>query len=210
MLVSAIGTARADEVDTCANAYESAQRHHKAGELKTSIAEAQTCAREVCPEILKKDCSQWVTTWRAEEREKERAAKEPPPDARSKPAPVSAPPPSSSSTPSREEPSRPVPVMTYVLGGVGLVALGGATGFMLNGMTIRKRLDQNRCSPTCDEADVDRARTSFLAADILGVAGVAALAGAVVFYLTRPEATSRTGGVAIIPGAGGASLQATF
>lgn len=206
-LVCSAGSARADEIDTCANAYESAQRHHKSGELKASISEAQTCARDVCPEILKKDCSQWVTTWRAEEKEKdrERAAKEPPPETKPSPAP-----PSSSSSPSAEEPSRPVPVITYVLGGVGVLALGGATGFMLDGIAVRGRLDDSRCSPACDEADVDRARTSFLVADILGVAGIAAIGGAVVFYLTRPEVNAQTGSVAIIPSAGGASLRATF
>src|SRR5690348_13948842 len=116
-------SARADEIDACANAYETAQRHHKAGELKASIVDAQTCARDVCPEILKKDCSSWVTAWRAEEREKEqreRAAKEPPSEPKTKPAPPPAASASTSTTmttPAADEPSRPVPTLTYVLGG---------------------------------------------------------------------------------------------
>jgi hypothetical protein len=204
VLAAGADSARADEIDMCANAYESAQRHHKAGELKTSIADAQTCARDVCPEILKKDCSGWVTAWRAEEKEKERerAAREPPP-----PAPVAT-----GTPPPAPEPSRPVPTMTYVLGGVGLLALGGATGFALNGVNIRNDLDRQGCAKRgdCDQSDVDRARTRLLIADVLGVAGALAVAGAIVFYVTRPDAPARPGSVAIIPALGGAFLRTTF
>lgn len=197
LLVSGLGTARADAIDVCANAYEAAQRHHKAGELKASLMDAQTCSRDVCPEVLRKDCSSWVSAWRAEEREKNKPPEPQPEPAKTKPGahPDSA--------------SRPVPTMTYVLGGAGILLLGGATAFVLNGVNIRQDLDRKQCAPSCDAGDVARARTQFLVADILGVAGLAAIAGALVIYLTRPDAT-RAGSVSVIPVAGGASLRATF
>jgi ribosome modulation factor len=159
VLTAIADSARADEIDTCANAYESAQRHHKTGDLKASISDAQTCARDVCPEVLKKDCSSWLTSWRAEERDKEkekereRAAKE-----RAEPSPA----PSGPATPAAPtEPSRPVPPLTYVLGGLGLVALGGAAGFMLRGVNTRNDLDEQGCAQRgdCNPSEVDRART---------------------------------------------------
>lgn len=217
LAIAAPRTARADEIDACANAYETAQRHHKAGELKASIVDAQTCARDVCPEILKKDCSSWLTTWRAEER-----AAEPKPKSASKPEPKSEPKSESKSKPVPQEepshsgPSRPVPIVTYVLAGVGVVSLGVATGFMLNGVNVRKDLDRQECAPSCDSAQVDRARTSLLVADIFGIAGAAAIGGALVIYLTRPEAngSAKTGSLSITPAvtraSAGASLQATF
>lgn len=201
--VVGVGVARADEVDTCANAYENAQRHHKAGELKASISDAKTCARDVCPEILKKDCSAWVTTWSAEEKSAEPKAK-PSPTPPPAPAPIKT-----------EEPSRPVPTMTWVLGGVGVLALGGATASFLIGMNTRRDLDAQGCAARgdCNGDAVDRARTSFLVADIFGIAGLAAIGGAIVIYATRPDAngaTSAKTSVAIIPSSGGASLRATF
>ena len=221
VLFAGLGTARADEAETCANAYENAQRHHKSGELKASIVEAQTCARDVCPDFLKKDCASWLATWRAEDREKEqreRAAKDPPLDTKTKPPPP--PNPSNASNASNastssaatttDAPARPVPVMTWVLGGVGFIALAGATYFMIDGINTRHDLDKLQCAPTCDSNDVDRARTSLLVADILGVAGLIAVGGALVIYVTRPDASPRSAGVSIIPYAGGASLRTTF
>src|SRR5262249_39967916 len=51
--------ARADEIDRCANAYESAQRLRQRGEIRQARAAAVTCARDVCPAVLRKDCSTW-------------------------------------------------------------------------------------------------------------------------------------------------------
>jgi len=210
LLVASPTLARADEIDACANAYETAQRHHKAGELKASIIDATTCAREICPEILKKDCQSWLTTWRAEEKEKEpktKPATAPAPSPSPAPAPPSA---KEKESPAKDEPSRPVPALTYVVGGVGILALGVATGFMLNGVNVRNDLDRKQCRPSCESDEVDRARTSFLVADIFGVVGALAVGGALVIYLTRPEANAKTGSVSISPYAGGASLRATF
>jgi hypothetical protein len=81
---------------------------------------------------------------------------------------------------------RPVPVATWVLAGVGVAGIG-AFG-VLGGIGLSKEgdLDARRCAPNCPSEDVDSVRTTFLIGDIALGVGVAALAGATVFYLTRP------------------------
>lgn len=51
--------ARADEIDNCANNYEAAQRLRQRGELRAARSAASVCARDVCPAVLRKDCSAW-------------------------------------------------------------------------------------------------------------------------------------------------------
>src|SRR5687768_1560329 len=60
-------TANADEVDACANAYEAAQRLHQKSDPK-AVSEAATCARDVCPEVLRKECAVWVKEWAPSEK----------------------------------------------------------------------------------------------------------------------------------------------
>lgn len=93
-------------------------------------------------------------------------------------------------------PDRPVPMMTWVLGGIGVAGLGG---FAILGATTVNRENSLRasCEPECDEREVDALKTRYLLADIsLGV-GAVALAGAAVFYITRPEVRSERGGLAL-------------
>lgn len=71
------------------------------------------------------------------------------------PAPASAP---------VSEPARPVPVAAYVLGGLGLLALGSFTYFGLEGKAKERELEH--CKPDCVQSDVDRMRAAYLAADI--------------------------------------------
>src|SRR5689334_20628498 len=120
--------ARADEVDTCANAFEAAQRLHKKDDPK-AISEASTCARDVCPEVLRKECSVWVKEWTPAPKASEPAPKtpEPAPKAEAKEA---------ETTETTSETSRPVPVLTYVLGAGGLVTIGVASVFALHGVSI--------------------------------------------------------------------------
>jgi hypothetical protein len=83
------------------------------------------------------------------------------------------------------EKHRPVPASVYVLGGVGMLALGSFAYFGLQGRSAASDLDA--CKPNCLEADVDRARTKLIIADVsLGVS-VISLGTAVYLLLTRPE-----------------------
>jgi len=94
------------------------------------------------------------------------------------------------STPA-ESYERPVPAATIVLGGIGLAGLAGFG--VLAGMSLSEKsdLDDRGCKPNCPTGDVDSIRTKFLVGDIALGVGVAALAGATIFYLTRPSVPAR-------------------
>ena len=89
-----------------------------------------------------------------------------------------------------------VPVMTWVLGGVGVVALGSFVYFRTSGVNDYNELNDT-CSPACNPDDVDPIRKKFTYSYIsLGV-GAASIAGAAAFYFA-----GRSGG-------SGPSVQAT-
>lgn len=92
-----------------------------------------------------------------------------------------------------------VPVASYVLGGVGLLALGSFTFFRLAGMSDYDDL-KGSCSPGCDPDEGDSVRTKlYISYASLGV-GVAALAGAATIYLVNTKPT-QTGGLRLRVGA---------
>jgi hypothetical protein len=86
---------------------------------------------------------------------------------------------------------RPVPLATWVLAGVGVAGIGafGVLGGI--GLSREGDLDARGCAPNCPSEDVDSVRTTFLIGDIALGVGVAALAGATIFYLTRPAVPAR-------------------
>ncbi len=104
------------------------------------------------------------------------------------------------------------PTGAWVLGGVGVVALGSFAYF---GLTAKHKLNdlKESCSPTCSDSQTQSGRTSAAVADVsLGV-GVAALIGAVTWTLLAPSSSSKgsesarvdvvptaTGGVALYHG----------
>ena len=76
---------------------------------------------------------------------------------------------------------RPVPMISYVLGGVGAAALGSFALFGILG-----KLEQG-CAPHCTADEVGSMRRDYAIADVsLGVA-VLSLGAATVFYLARPS-----------------------
>jgi hypothetical protein len=101
---------------------------------------------------------------------------------------------------------RPVPLVVYPLLGVGALGLASFAGFALSGRAERNRLERT-CSPRCTDSDLSAVRTRFLVGDIsLGV-GLAALVGAGVVYLARPEEPARSSvGFAPLAGGGIATL----
>jgi hypothetical protein len=84
-------------------------------------------------------------------------------------------------------PSRPVPVATYVLGAVALVAFGGFVAFGVSG---RSQLDDlHACAGSCSPWDVSALRRDMVLTDVsLGV-GVVAAALATWLFITRPPGT---------------------
>jgi hypothetical protein len=83
--------------------------------------------------------------------------------------------------------ARPMPTVSYVLGGVGVAALAASVFFESKGLSQRSDLDSQQCKPYCNKSDVDSAKQSILIGDMsLGV-GILSLGAATYFYLTRPS-----------------------
>lgn len=107
-----------------------------------------------------------------------------------KPEPVTAAPAPVMVTPRAPAPPKGVPVVSYVLGGVGVLALGGFTYLRLSGINDYNSLDES-CSPRCNEDDVDEIRNKFTLSYVALGVGAAAITSAVVIYaVTRgPDET---------------------
>jgi hypothetical protein len=80
---------------------------------------------------------------------------------------------------------RRIPLATWVLGGVGVAALGTATYF---GVAAKAQLDDLNasCTPHCTDAQTRPGRADALAFDVLLAAGGAAVGAAVVWALAFP------------------------
>jgi hypothetical protein len=114
-----------------------------------------------------------------------------------------------------EEPShaeRPIPAEVFVLGGIGVLALGSFVYFAVSGTSDVDHL-RSTCGLNCSSSDVSFAHTQLLVADIsLGVSVLALGAGAWLFF-TRPEApTQPSAGLTVqpLPGGGVARFTARF
>jgi len=105
-----------------------------------------------------------------------------------------------------------VPTGAWVLGGLGVVALGGATYF---GLTANSDLHdlQSTCSPHCSDSRAQPGRTDAVLFDVsLGV-GAAAVAGALVWGLGFPTSKQTSTSAArfeVRPVAGGALTTFRF
>jgi hypothetical protein len=98
---------------------------------------------------------------------------------------------------------RRIPLATWVLGGVGVAALGTATYF---GLAAKAQLDDLNagCSPHCTDAQTRPGRADALAFDVLLAAGSAAVGAAVVWALAFPTS------VEVRPTARGATVAWTL
>jgi hypothetical protein len=108
--------------------------------------------------------------------------------------------------------SRRVPAGAWVLGGVGVVALGGALYF---GLTANSDLNSLKatCSPHCAESQTQPGRTDAAVFDVLLGTGAAALVGALVWGLAFPSHPARSASAPrfeLRPLAGGAFTALTF
>ena len=114
----------------------------------------------------------------------------------------------------------PIPIIAYVLGGVGVVGLGAATFFWLSGLGDKSHLEDT-CGPkpgrlaSCSQSDVDSAHTKLVIGDVSGGIGIVALGAAAYFVIARPrvEAKAQTGwnvDVRPLPGGGAAFVGASF
>jgi hypothetical protein len=107
-----------------------------------------------------------------------------------------------------------VPLATFILGGVGIAALGSFAAFGIVGQNEKNTLSRT-CAPTgsCTSADVDSAQTKLILADVsLGV-GVVAIASASYLWIARVMGAKRAAPpVGVAPTAHGVTgvLSGTF
>jgi hypothetical protein len=81
-------------------------------------------------------------------------------------------------------PERPIPVMAYVFGGVGVASLGAGAYFALSGRSKQSELDA--CKPSCPPDEVSSVSTQYAVADILLTAGVVSVIAAAYVFFSRP------------------------
>lgn len=98
------------------------------------------------------------------------------------------------------EPSgRLVPVMSYVLGGLGVVGVGTFASLRVMANAQDEELQQ-ACAPVCRESDVASVDQKYLMSNVALGVGAAALGGAVLFYVVEPsEPTSLEVALEVIP-----------
>jgi hypothetical protein len=106
-----------------------------------------------------------------------------------------------------EQPSRHVPTLSWVLGGVGVAGGAGFLVFGLSSRSLEHDLERS-CAPLCTNEQIDRVRQRSLIANVsLGV-GLASLASAAALYLlSEPEEATAEPPVVelgLVPLAGGA------
>lgn len=84
------------------------------------------------------------------------------------------------------EKARPVPVATYVFGGLGIAAAlsGGAWG--ISNVALRSDMEA-KCSPNCSDRSIDVLKQRALIADISWGVSIVSLATAATIYFLRPE-----------------------
>jgi hypothetical protein len=121
---------------------------------------------------------------------------------------LAAPPPPPAPAPARSLP--PIPMASYVLGGVGVVGLGLGGALALVGHLNQSHL-QSTCAPACKPSDVNAIGTLYDVAWVSAGVGIAALAVAVFVWKPwqgEPETTSTGVFIAptLAPGMGGAVI----
>jgi hypothetical protein len=82
--------------------------------------------------------------------------------------------------------ARPVPPLSYALGGTALVSLGLAIGFGVSALTASQQA-RERCAPVCDPSVSRAVNERSTVADVALGVSVLSFAGAALVYAYRPE-----------------------
>jgi hypothetical protein len=98
-------------------------------------------------------------------------------------SPPSAPPPPTMALPPEQ---RPVPTLTFVLGGATLAAT--VTGAVLGGLALSKRKEvQQSCAPLCEDRDLRSIKGLALASDVAFAAALLGAGATLYSYVARPS-----------------------
>ena len=100
-----------------------------------------------------------------------------------------------------------VPAATWILTGIGVVALGVSVPMYIGYFDKKSRLDA--CTPGCNPADADSAKRQLVSANIATWIGVAALAGGFIVWAATPARTV-SASVAPLPGGVAGSFSLVF
>jgi hypothetical protein len=110
---------------------------------------------------------------------------------------------------------RKVPLASYILGGVGVAAIGAGVYMRVSGISDYNDMNST-CSPGarnnpnlgCDEDEVEAVRTKFLLSWVPIGVGSAAIVGAVVIYFVQSGQSSGAGAaLSVVPAADGLRAQ---
>jgi hypothetical protein len=85
--------------------------------------------------------------------------------------------------------ARHVPIGSYVLGGVGVLALGGFAVFRAVGSGDYDHLQSN-CAPNCSASEIDKVKQKYLISNVALGVGAAAFVGALVLFVVQPQQSS--------------------
>jgi hypothetical protein len=116
-------------------------------------------------------------------------------------------PPASEKTTEATPPKGGLPTATYVLGGVGIAALGAFAYF---GLRARHDSDSlhDTCAPGCAHSDVTALKTKLILADVaLGVGTVSLVVAAIIAISGKSHAPKSAWDLRMAPTAGGARTQ---
>lgn len=107
--------------------------------------------------------------------------------------------------------SSSVPAATWVLGGVGVIALGVSAPLYISAYGQKSTLDADPCAAagTCDPERASAVKRRFAFGDVAAVIGVAALGGAALVWLTTPS-TPVAAGIAPLPGGIAGTFRVAF
>jgi hypothetical protein len=93
---------------------------------------------------------------------------------------------------------RPIPTLTYVLGGATLSAT--VAGAVLGGLALSKRKDvRQTCAPLCQDRDLDGVKQLALASDIAFAVALLAGGATVYSYVTRPSVSLNASSTGVLP-----------
>jgi hypothetical protein len=108
------------------------------------------------------------------------------------PKPPTPPPPPAPRPAAPPPEHRPIPSVTYALGGATLAAT--ITGTILGGLALAKRKDvQENCAPLCRDRDVRGVKQLALGSDLAFVAALLGGGATVYSYVTRPSVPLQQG-----------------
>ena len=121
-------------------------------------------------------------------------------------SPLRPPPAAAAAVVTAPEGSAEVPVLSYVLGGLGVAGVGAFVALRVIGGSDFDKMKED-CAPGCLDADVDNLKLKYTLSHVALGVGVASLGAAIVLYAVAPnEPEDPSASLALVPTADGSRL----